>query len=112
MTSRFFDSIYITKTKKQLRWQVKLSLAAFVVLLMWLCHKPIFIGLAAYLEVPSSDNKSDVVFVDGGDTTSRFSMDRAIEMLKTGKAKNLLLTVAGENTQLKDRSLNNPQRSR
>lgn len=94
MLKRFSDFITITNTKKQLRWQVKLSLAAFVFLLIWLFHKPILIGLASYLEIPSSTEKSDVVFIDGGDVVFHFTMDRVVELYKIGKVKNIAITMA------------------
>lgn len=98
MFKRFINFITITKTKKQLRWQFKLSVAAFVVIVVWLVHKPVLVGLAAYLEIPSSTEKSDVVFVDGIDVINLFYMDHVIEMVKTGKVDNIALALTGDTT--------------
>ncbi|NOY60879.1 MAG: hypothetical protein GXO75_18375 [Calditrichaeota bacterium] len=83
--------------RKKLKWSFKLGLLFLFILILWLVHKPIFIAMGRYLEMPSSNHPADVVVIEGGHTVSRFRVEEAIRLWREGTIKHIVMTLNTQN---------------
>jgi hypothetical protein len=93
LSSKFF----IKKEINTLRWQWKAVVFIIFVLTVWIIHEPLLIAIGQYLEMPSFEEKSDCVIIEGGHTISALKVEAALNLYKNGKTNYVLFTLNTQN---------------
>ncbi len=55
--------------------------------------KPLLIGVAAFLDLPSTDRPSEVMIIEGGYGLSNYTMNAAIELYRRGLASSMVIAL-------------------
>lgn len=80
-TARFFST-----------HKFKVIVAAGIVMLI-VCAKPLMIRLCAFLDMPSTDQPSEMMIVEGGYGLSNYTMTAAIDVYRRGLAGKMVITL-------------------
>jgi hypothetical protein len=85
--------IFDYKTKKVVKPTIKVPAIIILLIFIVLLHKPVFIAMAKVLEVPRSDEKCDVIVVEGGPAFSEYFVTQALKAYTSGQAEKIILVL-------------------
>ncbi len=86
-------NLFTTKTKRVLRLRYRLLLLAIIAIVLGLLAKPVLIGVADYLDMPSTTQPCDVLVIQAGSTVGDYAMHQALDVYKSGLARQILLVL-------------------